>query len=222
MAPPVLTSLSPPLPPTRGTERASPGTSFRFSGSETSSLICLLFFVSETHHSLRSCVSSVRLLTDIHSLPRSVPEGFGSAAAMNTSMFSSSNRSSPQAPVAMREAGVEKPIVVMAEVSDEEALELAARDVALTVWLDGAGVQLTTHEFELLRLLAKNAGKVLSREEIFRNLRGIEYDGLDRSIDGRISKLRRKLGDSSTEPARIKTVWGKGYLLVPDAWGKSG
>ena len=76
-----------------------------------------------------------------------------------------------------------------------------------------------THEFELLRLLARNAGKILSREELFRSLRGIEYDGLDRSIDGRISKLRRKLNDSATEPTRIKTVWGKGYLLVPDAWG---
>jgi DNA-binding response OmpR family regulator len=41
---------------------------------------------------------------------------------------------------------------------------------------------------------------------------------MDRSIDGRISKLRRKLGDDAHEPARIKTVWGKGYLLVPDAW----
>jgi DNA-binding response OmpR family regulator len=62
---------------------------------------------------------------------------------------------------------------------------------------------------------------VLSREAIFQNLRGIEYDGLDRSIDGRVSKLRRKLKDSATSPARIKTVWGKGYLLVPDAWDES-
>jgi two-component system response regulator RstA len=89
------------------------------------------------------------------------------------------------------------------------------------VWLDGEHVQLTTHEFELLYLLARNTGKVLSREDLFQNLRGIDYDGLDRSIDGRISKLRKKLGDSATEPTRIKTVWGKGYLLVPDAWGES-
>ena len=61
---------------------------------------------------------------------------------------------------------------------------------------------------------------MLSRDDIFHNLRGIDYDGLDRSIDGRISKLRKKLGDSATEPARIKTIWGKGYLLVPDAWGE--
>jgi DNA-binding response OmpR family regulator len=87
------------------------------------------------------------------------------------------------------------------------------------VILDGRQVQLTTHEFELLLLLARHAGTVLSRDDVFHNLRGIDYDGLDRSIDGRISKLRRKLEDSATEPARIKTVWGKGYLLVPDAWG---
>jgi len=90
---------------------------------------------------------------------------------------------------------------------------------AQKVMLDGRHVQLTTHEFELLLLLARHAGTVLSRDDVFHNLRGIDYDGLDRSIDGRISKLRRKLEDSATKPARIKTVWGKGYLLVPDAWG---
>ena len=97
---------------------------------------------------------------------------------------------------------------------------LRISEAAQEVWLDGASVQLTTHEFELLRLLARHAGRVLSREDIFRHLRGIEYDGIDRSIDGRISKLRRKLKDNADAPARIKTVWGKGYLLVPDAWGE--
>ena len=89
------------------------------------------------------------------------------------------------------------------------------------VWLEDEPVELTTQEFELLWLLAKQAGHVFSRKEIFRATRGIEYDGLDRSIDGRISRLRRKLGDSATHPARIKTVWGKGYLLVPDAWSNA-
>jgi len=92
---------------------------------------------------------------------------------------------------------------------------------AQEVTLEGKPVSLTTHEFELLVLLASHAGSVLSRDDIFHNLRGIDYDGLDRSIDGRISKLRKKLGDSATEPARIKTVWGKGYLLVPDAWDET-
>jgi len=86
------------------------------------------------------------------------------------------------------------------------------------VWLHGHAVPLTTQEFELLSLLAHRAGELVSRDEVFRTMRGIDYDGLDRSIDGRVSKLRRKLGDDATAPTRIKTVWGKGYLLVPDAW----
>jgi len=92
---------------------------------------------------------------------------------------------------------------------------------AQQAWLSGEPVELTTQEFELLCLLARHAGRILSRQEIFRSMRGIEYDGLDRSIDGRVSRLRRKLGDSATTPTRIKTVWGKGYLLVPDAWNGS-
>jgi DNA-binding response OmpR family regulator len=102
---------------------------------------------------------------------------------------------------------------------DIEFGALRVSHAAQQAWLDGDPVELTTQEFELLSLLARNAGRILSREDIFRATRGIEYDGLDRSIDGRISRLRRKLGDSATAPTRIKTVWGKGYLLVPDAWG---
>jgi DNA-binding response OmpR family regulator len=86
------------------------------------------------------------------------------------------------------------------------------------VWLDGEEVTLTTQEFELLYELARSAGTILSREDLFKRIRGIDYDGLDRSIDGRVSKLRKKLGDDAEAPKRIRTIWGKGYLLVPDAW----
>jgi DNA-binding response OmpR family regulator len=96
---------------------------------------------------------------------------------------------------------------------------LRISDTSREVWLDGQPVALTTQEFELLSLLAHRAGELVSRDEVFRSMRGIDYDGLDRSIDGRVSKLRRKLGDDAAAPTRIKTVWGKGYLLVPDAWG---
>jgi DNA-binding response OmpR family regulator len=89
------------------------------------------------------------------------------------------------------------------------------------VWLNNLPVVLTTQEFELLSLLAKRAGQLVSRTEVFRAVRGIDYNGLDRSIDVRISKLRRKLDDNADAPTRIKTVWGKGYLLVPDAWGEA-
>ncbi len=95
---------------------------------------------------------------------------------------------------------------------------LRISETSREVWLHGAAVVLTTQEFDLLGLLAHRAGQLVSRDEVFRAIRGIDYDGLDRSIDGRISKLRRKLGDDAAAPARIKTVWGKGYLLAPDAW----
>jgi DNA-binding response OmpR family regulator len=113
---------------------------------------------------------------------------------------------------------VESAPTAAAQVGDVVLGTLCVSPASQEATLDGEHVQLTTHEFELLSLLARNAGTVLSRDDIFHHLRGIDYDGSDRSIDGRISKLRKKLGDSATEPARIKTVWGKGYLLVPDAW----
>jgi len=105
-------------------------------------------------------------------------------------------------------------------VADIELGGLRISETSHQVWLDSREVLLTTREFELLLLLARQAGTILSREELFKNLRGIDYDGLDRSIDGRVSKLRKKLNDNALAPTRIKTVWGKGYLLVPDAWGE--
>ena len=78
-------------------------------------------------------------------------------------------------------------------------------------------IDLTSAEFDLLWLLASNAGRVLSREEIFTALRGIEYDGQDRSIDVRVSRIRPKIGDDPIHPRRIKTVRSKGYLFVKEA-----
>ena len=86
------------------------------------------------------------------------------------------------------------------------------------VLLAGQSVDLTTQEFELLSLLARNAGGVLSRDDIYNSIRGIEYDGLDRSVDVRISRLRKKLFDNTEQPFRIRTIWGKGYLFVANAW----
>jgi DNA-binding response OmpR family regulator len=115
-----------------------------------------------------------------------------------------------------------------AKQADEKSAAPASADIVFgslrvseashRVWLDGQEITLTTQEFELLHELARAAGTILSREDLFKRIRGIEYDGLDRSIDGRISKLRKKLGDDADAPQRIRTIWGKGYLLVPDAW----
>ena len=78
-------------------------------------------------------------------------------------------------------------------------------------------IELTGAEFDLLWLLAANAGTPLSREKIFSELRGIEYDGVDRSIDVRISRIRPRIGDDAEQPQVIKTIRNKGYLFVREA-----
>lgn len=86
------------------------------------------------------------------------------------------------------------------------------------VLLKGENIDLTSQEFDLLWLLASKAGEVQNRDYIYKAVVGREYDGLDRSVDVRISRLRKKLHDSNETPFRIKTIWGQGYLFVPDAW----
>lgn len=93
-------------------------------------------------------------------------------------------------------------------------LKLRARET----WLNQQRIELTSYEFDLLWMLAQHAGQTLKREAIHQQIIGREYDGLDRTVDVRISHLRRKLGDNAESPFRIKTVWGKGYLFVADAW----
>ncbi len=89
------------------------------------------------------------------------------------------------------------------------------------VTLDGKIMDLSTSEFDLLWLLASKAGEVLDRDQLYQEVKGIEYDGIDRSIDVAISRLRKKLNDNPDHPYRIKTVWGAGYLFVADAWGNA-
>ncbi len=75
-------------------------------------------------------------------------------------------------------------------------------------------LNLTTQEFELLHLLASNAGNILSRDDILANISGGEYDGLDRSVDIRIARLRKLLNDDPAHPKYIKTIRGQGYLFL--------
>jgi two-component system OmpR family response regulator/two-component system response regulator RstA len=86
------------------------------------------------------------------------------------------------------------------------------------VTLSGESIDLTSQEFDLLWLLANRAGEVQNRDYIYKAVVGREYDGMDRSVDVRISRLRKKLHDSNETPFRIKTIWGQGYLFVSDAW----
>ena len=96
--------------------------------------------------------------------------------------------------------------------------ELHISKVSRDVRIGNEAIELTTAEFDLLWLMATNAGRVLPRNEILKALRGLDYDGVDRSIDSRISRLRRKLGDGAVAAAHIKTVRPHGYLFSPAAW----
>jgi len=82
------------------------------------------------------------------------------------------------------------------------------------VRVDDKLVHLTLNEFECLVLLVKNKGKVLNRDQIIEELRGIEWDAFNRSVDITMSRLRQKLGDDPKNPRFIKTIWGTGYLLI--------
>ena len=94
------------------------------------------------------------------------------------------------------------------------SIDLINREVVLGT----ETVILSTSDFELLWELATHAGQIMDREALLKNLRGVSYDGLDRSIDVAISRLRKKLYDNALEPFRIKTVRNKGYLFAPNAW----
>ncbi|MGZ5582596.1 MAG: response regulator [Usitatibacter sp.] len=80
--------------------------------------------------------------------------------------------------------------------------------------IDSQPIELTTGDFDILWLLASRQGSVVTRDEILRVVRGIDYDGLDRSIDARICRLRRKLQKAGGKESMIKTVRLRGYLFA--------
>lgn len=92
-------------------------------------------------------------------------------------------------------------------------LEPARREVTV----DGSAVELTTTEFDILRALLAAAGRVIPRERLMEQARGQEWAAYDRSVDVHISNLRRKLGDNSRKPSKIKTIRGVGYLVPRDS-----
>jgi len=99
----------------------------------------------------------------------------------------------------------------------EKVLHFEGIDIDLeskSVSVDGNRVELTSMEFELVALLARRAGKKVSRDEILNELRGIDAAIMTRSVDIMISRLRQKLGDSVKPPRFIGTVWGTGYVFI--------
>lgn len=83
-----------------------------------------------------------------------------------------------------------------------------------TVKVDGEDMILTPNEFDLLYTLASNEGKVLSREQLIQNIYGIDFEGLDRTIDVHIKNLRKKIEYNSKQPKYIMTVTKGGYKFI--------
>ncbi|MEL6760901.1 MAG: response regulator transcription factor [Myxococcota bacterium] len=77
----------------------------------------------------------------------------------------------------------------------------------------GKSIDVTSLEYDLIEFLAQNAGRVISRDALYRALRNVEYDGIDRSLDLMVSRLRKKLGPDEI----IKTVRGSGYMVIEPA-----
>lgn len=83
-----------------------------------------------------------------------------------------------------------------------------------TASLDGRPVELSTNEYNLLALLAGQPGRVFSRDDILQELRGMDCDAFNRTVDITVSRIRQKLGDDPRCSQLIKTVWGAGYTFV--------
>lgn len=79
-------------------------------------------------------------------------------------------------------------------------------------------IQLTESEFDLLWLLASRPDEVISRDELTKSLRGIEYDGVDRTVDNRIVRIRKLLDHTQCKSKGILTIRGKGYLFDSKVW----
>lgn len=91
-------------------------------------------------------------------------------------------------------------------------LDLATREFSR----DGAPLTLTTGEFALLKTLVSHVRQPLSRDQLMELARGREHEAFDRSIDVQISRLRKLIESDPAKPRYIQTVWGHGYVFVPD------
>jgi two-component system phosphate regulon response regulator OmpR len=90
------------------------------------------------------------------------------------------------------------------------SLDLKRREATLS----GETLDLTTGEFEILAYLMKNSGQTKTREEMLDDLKGVNFEAFNRSMDVMVSRLRQKLQDDPKSPKFIKTIWGTGYLFL--------
>jgi len=96
--------------------------------------------------------------------------------------------------------------------------ELTINQEAKRVIYQGKEVDISTSLFAFLTYLAEHAGNVVDRDSVFKALKKREYDGQDRRFDVMLSTLRKLFNDDPQKPQKFKTIWGKGYLFVGDAW----
>jgi two-component system, OmpR family, phosphate regulon response regulator OmpR len=101
--------------------------------------------------------------------------------------------------------------------ADDEVLRFGRLEIDLgarQARLDGRTCELTGHQFELLTVLAKSPGRVLSRDQIMDALKGHPLEAFDRSIDVHISRIRAVIEDDPKAPRRVLTVRGAGYVFA--------
>jgi two-component system phosphate regulon response regulator OmpR len=85
---------------------------------------------------------------------------------------------------------------------------------------DGEVINLTTGEFSVLKVFTKHMRQPLSREKLMELARGREYEVFDRSLDVQISRLRKLIEPDPAHPIFIQTVWGLGYVFIPEGQAK--
>ena len=85
-----------------------------------------------------------------------------------------------------------------------------------TLRKDGADLPLTTGEFAMLKALVRHPRQPLSREKLAQLARGREFEPFDRSLDVQVSRLRKLIEEDAASPRYLQTVWGVGYVFVPD------
>ena len=102
---------------------------------------------------------------------------------------------------------------------DDEIIRFGRVQVNLgtrTLTRDGEDISLTTGEFSLLKVLLQHPRQPLSRDKLMELARGREYGVFDRAIDVQVSRLRKLVEDDPSKPRFIQTVWGFGYVFVPE------
>ena len=121
----------------------------------------------------------------------------------------------PREVVARVRARLRQPDVAPAQTLRAGGLEMDVR--RRDVRVDGRPVELTPTEFSLLQVLIEQAGYVLTRGELTRRALGVDFEGVERTLDSHIRNLRQKIEPDPTNPTYVQTVYGVGYRLAEAA-----